>query len=672
MKKKLGIITFTNRAGVEYKKCLQPILGNQIEIVTLTFGEDITHKLQDFSVILTTTTSQYEFIKRFIDMNVKVIISKLTISLETYMKLKALDTHDPKMIVSVNLDMCLETMTLFYQLGLTGLKLIPVYPTVEEIPDLSCAITVDQRHLVPPNVKNVIDIGNRLLSKTTIVEIAVSLGIEEELSQRHTKAYFSTLVPYNEGVEYLMSESNQVKNRLNALLLLMEKGLIGINNNYIIETCNNIAIETLGLTDSHIGQNAKKIFPLLPFENIIKSGKVINASIIEINNKAIVYSMYPIMNNASNTGAVEGAYCIFQSFESQENEQNLLRLQLVNKGHIAKHSVHNIIGNNPKILEIKDTIIRMGNSHSSVLITGETGTGKELVAQAIHNASPIRSKQFVAINCAAICPELLESELFGYESGAFTGASKGGKTGIFELAHKGTLFLDEIGEMPTSLQARLLRVIQEKEVMRVGGNKIIKIDVRIIAATNKDLFSRVRNGEFRADLFYRLNVLPIHIPPLRERKSDIKLFVEYFKNKMKSTFNLSEEVEDFLYNYDWNGNIRELENTIEYFDNLGPRMIRLSDLPSHMVNQSCSLLQDNQSGLNKKSAYVLKLFHDANNRNTKLGRRSVSNLAYRNNINITEHEVRMIMAELKREGYLYLEPGHSSFSITKKGIEAFK
>jgi transcriptional regulator with PAS, ATPase and Fis domain len=669
MKKKLGIVTLTKRAGIEYKKTLQSLFGNQIDIITFTFGEADTNKLQDLYAVLTTTTSQYEALKKYIDMKVKVIVPKLTISLESYNKLKALDTTEAKMLVSVSLEMCLETMTLFYQLGLVDLKLVPVYPSLEEIPHLDCAITPDQMQLVPATVKSTIDIGNRLLSKTTIVGISVSLGLEEELSKNHIKEYFSKLVPFNEGVEYLMTESNQVKNRFNALLLLMEKGVLGINNNYTIETCNGIAINTIGLPENIIGQNAKKTLPQLPFEEIIQTGKTINQSIVEINNKVIVFSIYPITNNTSDVTSVEGAYCIFQSFESQENEQNLLRLKLVNKGHIAKYSVHNIIGNSSKISKIRETIVRMGNSHSSVLITGESGTGKELVAQAIHNASPIRNNQFVAINCAAISPQLLESELFGYDSGAFTGALKSGKIGIFELAHKGTLFLDEIGELPISLQARLLRVIQEKEVMRVGGNKIIKIDVRIVAATNKDLYSRVQNGDFREDLYYRLNVLPIHIPPLRERRSDIKLFIEYFKNIKKCSFELSKEVECFLYNHDWHGNIRELENAVEYFDNIEPRLLTLSDLPHHMKNRRLASLTDNKSILNNKSAYVLKLFYNAYKYNKKLGRRSICTLAYNNNIHITEHEARVVITNLKKQGYLYCEPGHSTNSITSKGIE---
>src|SRR5690606_31795881 len=176
---------------------------------------------------------------------------------------------------------------------------------------------------------------------------------------------------------------------------------------------------------------------------------------------------------------------------------------------------------------------RMAKSNSSILITGETGTGKELFAQAIHNYSPRRDNPFVAINCGAIPESLLESELFGYEEGAFTGAKKGGKPGLFEIADRGTLFLDEITEMPMSLQVKLLRVLKEKEVVRIDGDRIINVDVKIIAATNGNIKERVDMGEFRKDLYYRLNVLPLYIPPLRERKEDIL----FLTDKIKKEFN---------------------------------------------------------------------------------------------------------------------------------------
>ncbi|HSH36641.1 sigma-54 interaction domain-containing protein [Schnuerera sp.] len=216
----------------------------------------------------------------------------------------------------------------------------------------------------------------------------------------------------------------------------------------------------------------------------------------------------------------------------------------------------------------------VSDSKSTVLITGESGTGKEVFAQSIHNYSNRRDKSFVAINSGAIPKSLIESELFGYEEGAFTGAKKEGRLGKFEIAHGGTIFLDEIGEMPYDMQTRLLRVIEEGVVSRIGGLDQKVVDVRIIAASNRDLKEEVEKGNFRKDLFYRLNVLPIRIPPLKRRKEDIPLLIDYFMEKISNRLNkkkvlISEEKLDELMDYDWPGNVRELENFIELSINLG-------------------------------------------------------------------------------------------------------
>ncbi len=225
-----------------------------------------------------------------------------------------------------------------------------------------------------------------------------------------------------------------------------------------------------------------------------------------------------------------------------------------------------IIGKSTPMQEIYKILGRVAPADVTVLITGESGTGKELVARAIHFNSPRLGKSFLALNCAAIPSELLESELFGYEKGAFTGATER-KIGKFEQASGGTLFLDEIGDMPLDLQAKLLRVLQEKEITRTGGNTAIPVDVRIVAATNQNLEEKVRQKQFREDLYYRLNVVPINIPPLRERRNDIPLLVEYFLSRLPKELNVSvqgctREALELLKSHDWPGNVRELENTL--------------------------------------------------------------------------------------------------------------
>ncbi|TKB11223.1 sigma-54 dependent transcriptional regulator [Desulforhopalus sp. IMCC35007] len=226
-----------------------------------------------------------------------------------------------------------------------------------------------------------------------------------------------------------------------------------------------------------------------------------------------------------------------------------------------------MVGKNPKMLQVYQLIEKVAPTHASVLISGESGTGKELVAKAIHRNSPRESKPFIAVNCAALSENLLESELFGHEKGAFTGAITMRK-GRFELADHGTIFLDEVGDIPLALQAKLLRVLQEKTFERVGGGKTLEVDVRVLSATNKDLREEVAAGRFREDLFYRLNVIPVTLPALRERMDDMRLLTEFFIDKYKKELNkenlkISQEAMKLLMKLPWEGNIRELENTIE-------------------------------------------------------------------------------------------------------------
>lgn len=278
---------------------------------------------------------------------------------------------------------------------------------------------------------------------------------------------------------------------------------------------------------------------------------------------------------------------IFNAYLIKNDQQEILgflltfrpfsrMLNLVKKysGLHAYYSFNDIIARSQQTVKLIKYAQKVSNSPSTILITGESGTGKEVFAQAIHNASERKDAAFVAVNCGAISPSLIESEMFGYEEGAFTGARKGGCPGKFELANSGTIFLDEIGEMPLDMQVKLLRVLQEGTVTRVGSQESKKVDVRVIAATNKDLEKEVSKGEFRLDLYYRLNVIPIHIPALRERKEDIIPLARNFMASKGEKLNkpipeFTEDIEEKLLNYPWYGNVRELENYIEKLVNLG-------------------------------------------------------------------------------------------------------
>jgi transcriptional regulator with PAS, ATPase and Fis domain len=678
MVKRLGIVTSSIDVGNEYKKQLLKIFDNSMDIVTYSFDMNTSEIISNVDVLLISTYSQYEVLKKYIDHNVEIVISTLTLSKKGYKLLKESKFEKKAALVNLSFEMCIETIATLYQLGFDDYELIPVYPNMDNVPELDTAITTAELSHVPNGTKNIIDLGHRVITKNTIVDIAIALDLEDKLVDKRVLNYFDQLASHNKGFEYFISKSKTTKNQFNTLLSIMNKGVIGFDNEGLVESYNENAKKFIGIPEEFMGKHIIDLLPVQVMEEYIRTRKQLINKLIEINNKLITLSIFPVSdihgNNQSNE--INGAYAILENFESQENKQNMLRLQLTNKGHVAKYTVENIIGESEAVQQVKKLVVRMGNSHSAVLITGESGTGKELIAQAIHNASPIKDKQFVAINCAALSPNLLESELFGYEAGAFTGASKGGKPGIFELAHNGTLFLDEIGEMPLDLQVRLLRVIQEQEVMRVGGSKIIKVNVRIIAATNKNLHEQVKERFFRKDLYYRLNVLPIHVPALRERGGDIGILMDYFISLGKCQFSCSSEVEKFLNDYPWEGNIRELRNCIEYFENIGRELVQMEDLPYHMkeipVIRGEVHDQVEIEGLNAKESYVLNLFYSAFKDRKKLGRKSLSKLAFEDNMFLSEYDVRSILNSLKILGYINVEAGRGGSTISKLGIEQIK
>ena len=251
-----------------------------------------------------------------------------------------------------------------------------------------------------------------------------------------------------------------------------------------------------------------------------------------------------------------------------------------------------IIGNNKQIRQLKDSIKKIAKSNSTVLISGESGTGKELIARSIHSQSDRATKPFIAVNCAAIPESLLESELFGYLKGAFTGANVQGRVGKFELANKGVIFLDEIGDMPLHLQAKILRVLQDKRLTPIGSNKVVQLDIRVVAATNKNLKKLMEENKFREDLYYRLNVIPIAVPPLRKRLDDIEKLSYHFLTRYNESFGknvtkIDNEVLQAFMEYDWDGNIRELENVIEYMMNVTENdTLTIDLLPSNILEKN--------------------------------------------------------------------------------------
>lgn len=417
-----------------------------------------------------------------------------------------------------------------------------------------------------------------------------------------------------ERLRHELEEAHRLAETMKTVLDAAYEGVVVVDGNGVIREINRAYCQFLGIRrEEAIGKHVTEVIENTRLHICVQSGIPERGYIQKIYGQPMVVHRIPIWRDGKVIGAIgmlifQGVSEVYEIFrrlqelsreasrkESKEDEESKRKAAAP-----AAVGVERIIGRHPAIAAVKQMIRRAARVPSTVLITGESGTGKEVVARAIHEAGPHADGPFVSVNCAAIPESLLEAELFGYEDGAFTGAKKGGKPGKFQLAHGGTLFLDEIGDMPLAMQAKILRALEEKKVEKVGGVSETEVDVRIIAATNKPLEDMVREGTFREDLFYRLNIIRIHLPPLRERKTDIPALLAHHMERMCRQFGVAlksftKEAMEVLVDYSWPGNIRELVNVVEWLISMVEGdVIEREHLPAYLstVQPAVSALPD--------------------------------------------------------------------------------
>lgn len=402
------------------------------------------------------------------------------------------------------------------------------------------------------------------IGDTTVTKIINKLNCKGIVIESSDENILRAIEEANEIIMAVKAEKER-RFKLEIMTNFVQDGIITIDEHCYITIFNRSAERILGIKQKDaLFRKINDVIPNTLLPKVIENVESQIGDIQNVGKNKIIVNRVPIIID----GEIKGAVSTFQDSNEISSYEHKIRRSMINNGFATRYKFENIIYKSDKMKACIDEAKQYSLYDAPVIIYGESGVGKELFAQSIHSSSRRSNEPFVAVNCAAIPPSLIESEFFGYEEGAFTGARRKGKMGVFELAHGGTIFLDEISEIPLELQGRLLRVLQEKQIIRIGGDKVIPIDVKIISASNKDLEKMVENYTFRADLYFRINILTLYIPSLRERKEDIVNLAEFFINKYSDKYNktymsINSEIEQLLLQMNYKGNVRELEGIIE-------------------------------------------------------------------------------------------------------------
>lgn len=662
--KSIAVVTNTNSKVSRFlKENLEIVFKDYVNINNYYLEELKDGDIIKDDVVMVMIREKAVEVKKYVEDSQKIIVVQRTIGEKEIYKLFPLPKNTKVLVVNDNIETTLETVSLFYQIGINHLNLVP-YKEGEDYHDIKIAVSPGETHRVPDYIPEIIDVGNRNIDISTFIKIINRLGIDEKEVSKRLIRYSEEIITLDRGIKEQYKQLFIKNEELDIVINLSNEGIL-LTDNFDNILISNISFKKIfNLTDDVVGKSIDQILDDKIVEVFKKS--YVKDELVEYKGKHIIINR-EIVKFLGQTSAFY--YNIQEVTYIKQLEQSLSR-KLRDKGLIARYTFNDIKTHSSSMICCIELAKKMSQSDLTVLITGESGTGKELLAQSIHNASKRAAQPFIAVNCAAVPENLLESELFGYEGGAFTGALKEGKMGLFEQAHNGTIFLDEIGDMPLSLQTKLLRVLQERQVMRIGSQRVTNINIRVIAATNKNLLEMVKKEEFRGDLYYRLNVLPIKIPSLKDRKHDIIPLLMYFLSAEKK-LEIPEEVQRVLIDYPWPGNIRELQNVASYIALMNEKRVSYERLPPYILNSYENF--DNEFRLLRercdmeKSLEILKLIERFNNELKGVGRKNICEELSSMGISITEGEVRSILSSVRDMGFISPNVGRKGSEMTIKG-----
>lgn len=648
---------------------LQQLLGDYVQIEIYATDEGLPAQLTDDYFLFSSEVTRLEAHEVCQITGKEMMVGKRTIHHRFIDQLLKIPVNSDVLVVNDDDTATIEVIESLYQLGIGHLRFIPYKKDQIFYKNIDIAISPGETHLCPPSINKVIDIGVRLFDMATILKVVEYFCLGEKISSLISERYIRNIIDLQRELSLAEQNAKQMKQHIQNVVNTVDDGIIAINRQHRVTVFNRRLGALFHLpVDEAINKQ---------LEEVIVQQDLIDF-ILHSNEESKFFTIYGVdlvifrhQMETENT-IVATFKSIHQAFEVEKMAQR----ELKNKGFYAKYDFDDIVGDHPLLKETKQIARKLALSEHPVLIQGETGTGKELFAHSIHLHSMRKNGPFIAINCSALTENLLESELFGYEEGAFTGAQKGGKKGLFELADNGTIFLDEVGDISLAVQSHLLRVLQEQELRRIGGRKVIPINVRVIAATNKDIQLKSEEGSFRSDLFYRLNVLTLLIPPLRDRKTDIPLLVKHFITKSGKWVKADENLPEQLQKHEWLGNIRELKSTIDYMLTIcDGNKVELKDIPYNRLqkNRKQEIVTSYPIPNNLLEIYeykfILETIKHCNDNGKPASRQHISMVSEETGSFLSPQQVRRRLDYLETKGFITKGRGRSGTKITTIGVE---
>ena len=660
--KTIKVIAIEKRATETYVDNLKIFFDDYANVDGICLREDSINSMVEADVFVVSNPAIFNYINDLIPNDSNVVYIDIAFYQKDIEKLTTIPKRSNVLLVDYKEYAAISLVALINEYGINHINIVPYAPeiSIKNLDEFSIAITPGLFELVPEEIEEIINIGYRKIDISTITSIASILNISSFDFNRKVIEYSEELCNRSKVLSSILKNLNKDQIYIEAILDSIDDGIIIHDQDHNILHCSKYLCKLFKKETQVTSNCPQDVYECC--QGLLKMDEVENY-FMKLNDDKINTVVTKRVLNTPNKD--KNFIIILKDAESIHNIEIGIRKSMVKKGYVAKYNFDDIVYHSKRMKDTMERAKKISTLDVTTLIYGDTGTGKELLAHSIHNNSSRKNYPFLAINCAAISENLLESELFGYEEGSFTGAKKGGKKGLFELAHNGTLFLDELSSISQRMQVKLLRVLQEREIMRIGGTTLIPINVRVIAVTNENLERLIDEGSFRKDLYYRINNFTINIPPLKDRREDIPFIIESIMQSHNSKKQIDANLMNFLMNYKWPGNIRELKNCIEYLIYMGGKKLTIDDLPPTIRLEEFNSFKAKVSGdsilFDEEKIMVNKILEICLVRS--IGRERLHTLLIEQGHDISEHKLRKLLNYLKEQKLISYGKGRSGIKV---------